>query len=182
MRRPRSHASSGRPSSRSSGGGRSTSARSIAGGSRVANNVDAHQHYWEATGFDYGWTRQGVPAIDRDFLPAELEPQLEANGVGHTVVVQVLHTLEETRWMLDLARRHRSIAGVVGWVDLTQPPEVVARDLLDLRSDPRLVGIRHLVHEEPDDAWLARDDVVAGLKVLEAQDVPFDLLLRPQHL
>jgi L-fuconolactonase len=144
--------------------------------------VDAHQHYWKVDQFDYGWTRQGVAALDRDFLPAELEPQLGAAGVARTVLVQVLHTDQETRWMLDLARRHASIAGVVGWVDLTAQPDTIAREIETLRGDPKLVGIRHLVHEEPDVDWLRRVDVVRGLGVLEAQGVPFDLLLRPQHV
>jgi L-fuconolactonase len=133
--------------------------------------------------FEYGWTAQGVPALDRDFLPDDLEPHLEAAGVGGTVVVQVLHTEAETRWMLDLARRRTSIVGVVGWVDLTQPAEAIESALDRLRSESdRLVGIRHLVHEEPDDDWLIRPDVLRGLAVLEALDVPFDLLLRPRHL
>jgi L-fuconolactonase len=146
------------------------------------NVIDAHQHYWQTARFDYGWTRQGVPALDRDFLPDELEPQLTAAGVGRTVLVQVLHTEDETRWMLDLAARHASIAGVVGWVDLTAPPEAIHASLDRLSVDPHFVGIRHLVHEEPDDDWLAREDVLRGLGVLEERDIPYDLLLRPQHL
>ena len=144
--------------------------------------VDAHQHYWEVGRFDYGWDRQGLPALDRDFLPADLEPQLAAAGVARTILVQVLHTAAETEWMLALAEAHPSIAGVVGWVDLTQDPDAIARDVEALRRDPRLVGIRHLVHEEPDDDWVVRDDVLRGLGVLEALDIPFDLLLRPRHL
>jgi L-fuconolactonase len=144
--------------------------------------IDAHQHYWKVDQFDYGWARQGVPSLDRDYLPHELEPQLDRNEVDGTVLVQVLHTEQETRWMLDLAHDHPSIAGVVGWVDLTQPPDTIAVRLEDLRRDPRLVGIRHLVHEETDVDWLRRADVVRGLAVLENQDVPFDLLLRPPHL
>jgi L-fuconolactonase len=147
------------------------------------NAIDAHQHYWEVARFDYGWDRQGLPQLDRDFLPAELEPQLAVAGVAGTVVVQVLHTEAETRWMLDLAQQATSIAGVVGWVDLTQSPEAIESSLDRLRADPgRLVGIRHLVHEEPDDDWLIRPDVLRGLAVLEARDEPFDLLLRPRHL
>lgn len=148
----------------------------------MAQVVDAHQHYWEAERFDYRWAEQGIPSLDRNFLPEHLEPELAEAGVGRTVLVQVLHTLGETEWMLELADRNPSIAGVVGWVDVTTEPDVVARDLEEVRSHPRLVGIRHLVHEEPDDDWLARPDVVRGLSVLEAHRVPYDLLLRPQHL
>jgi L-fucono-1,5-lactonase len=144
--------------------------------------IDAHQHYWDVGQFDYGWTRQGLPALERDFLPSDLEPQLAAAGVQRTVLVQVLHTIDETRWMLDQAHGQDSIAGVVGWVDLTWAPESIEADLGELRRDRKLVGIRHLVHDEPDVDWLVRAEVLRGLGVLEAMDVPFDLLLRPPHL
>ena len=144
--------------------------------------VDAHQHYWEVARFDYRWPEQGIPNLDRDFLPEDLEPELVEVGVDGTILVQVLHTVDETTWMLELADLHPSIAGAVGWVDLTRAPDLVARDLEAVRGHPRLVGIRHLVHEEPDDDWLVRPDVLRGLSVLEAAGVPYDLLLRPQHL
>jgi L-fuconolactonase len=144
--------------------------------------IDAHQHYWQIRRFDYGWPEQGIPALDRDYLPGELEPQLTKAGVDHTILVQVLHTPGETAWMLGLAASHATIAGVVGWADLTQDPDALRLELGALRHDPGLVGIRHLVHEEPDDDWLLRADVQRGLAVLEEQGVPFDLLLRPRHL
>lgn len=144
--------------------------------------IDAHQHYWQARRFDYGWRRQGIPSLDRDYLPTELEAQLRAAGADRTILVQVLHLAAETEWMLRLADDHPSIAGVVGWVDLTRDPDAVRREVEALRRDPGLVGIRHLVHEEPDDDWLFRDDVRRGLAVLEELGVPFDLLLRPVHL
>jgi L-fuconolactonase len=118
--------------------------------------IDAHQHYWDTNAFDYGWARAGLPALERPFLPAELGPQLARAGIDRTVVVQVLHTLDETWWLLDLARSTPSIAGVVGWIDLQAPADEVETNLEALRREPNLVGIRHLVHEERDDEWLAR--------------------------
>jgi L-fuconolactonase len=144
--------------------------------------IDAHQHYWDTGAFDYGWAQAGLPALERPFLPGDLEPQLAAVGIDRTVVVQVLHTTEETAWLLDLARANPSIAGVVGWVDLEARADDIEGSLAGLRDDPRLVGIRHLVHEEPDVGWLTRPAVIRGLGVLERTGVPFDLLLRPAHL
>src|SRR5206468_11450528 len=65
---------------------------------------------------------------------------------------------------------------------LQASPDDIELTLADLRRDPKLVGIRHLVHEEPDEDWLARPVVFRGLAVLERHDVPYELLLRPQHL
>jgi L-fuconolactonase len=144
--------------------------------------IDSHQHYWDTARFDYRWTEQGLPGLDRDFVPAELEPQLVTAAVERTVAVQVLHDRAETMWLLELARAQSSIAGVVGWVDLVQDRDAIHRDLDALRAAPGLVGIRHLVHEEADPDWLVRSDVIDGLGVLEDRGVPFDLLLRPPHL
>jgi L-fuconolactonase len=143
---------------------------------------DAHQHYWDTALFDYGWAAAGMAALERPFLPGELEPQLATAGIDRTILVQVLHSDDETEWLLRLAARHPSIAGVVGWVDLQAPPDAIEARLAVLREDPRLVGIRHLVHEELDDDWLIRPEVLRGLGVLERHDVPYDLLLRPGHL
>lgn len=103
-------------------------------------------------------------------------------GFDRTVMVQALNNLGETRWMLDVADAHDSVAGVVGWVDLTQPTELVAHDLEDLGRRPKFRAIRHLVEFEADDDWLLRPDALAGLGVAEKLNVPYDLLLRPRHL
>jgi L-fuconolactonase len=42
--------------------------------------------------------------------------------------------------------------------------------------------VRHPVHDEANDRWLLRPEVVRGLKELERRSLPYDLLLRPQHL
>jgi L-fuconolactonase len=97
--------------------------------------------------------------------------------------VQAVHTLEETRWLLEVAAREPRIAGVVGWVDLTDPD--VAATLASLRAGPGgefLVGIRHQVHDEPDPGWLLREDVLAGLGAVADAGLAYDLLLRPREM
>ena len=89
-------------------------------------------------------------------------------------------TPAEAPFLLDLADRTDFVAGVVAWVDLTDP--AVGTTLDELGKNKKLVGIRHQVHDEPDDRWLLRDDVLRGLKELEARELAYDLLLRPRHL
>jgi len=144
--------------------------------------IDAHQHFWTIGGpFRHGWLN--VPAhepIRRDFLPRDLAPALAESRIDASIFVQTQHDPAENDWALALADTHPLIAGVVGWVDLTGPdPE---RALRAARLNPKFIGVRHLVHDEADDAWLARPDVRRGMGALERLDVPFDLLLRPQHL
>jgi L-fuconolactonase len=54
---------------------------------------------------------------------------------------------------------------VVGWVDLASAEVEAPLAKLKERSDGRyLVGIPHLVYDEPDPEWLLREDVKRGLR------------------
>ncbi|HKQ04799.1 MAG TPA: amidohydrolase family protein [Blastocatellia bacterium] len=142
--------------------------------------IDSHQHFWQVGRFDYPWMSAEVETLYRDFLPESLAPLLNENGVGQTVLVQASNSLAETRWLLELADRHRFIAGVVGWVDLTDP-QVESR-LAEFIGHPKFRGVRHLVESEPADDWLLQPGVLRGLKVLAAGGVAYDLLVHTRHL
>ncbi len=142
--------------------------------------VDAHQHYWDLARFSYPWMNPGLGILLRDYLPQDLKPILERNGVRKTVAVQALSSPAETDWLLQLAEQSGFIAGVVAWADLTAPDLGEALDRLQLR--PFFKGLRHQVHDEASDRWLLRDDVQRGLNELACRDLPYDLLLYPRHL
>lgn len=147
----------------------------------MATRIDSHQHFWEIGRFDYSWMdAPALAAIRKNMLPPDLEPHLRATGVDRCVFVQTQHNTEETQWVLSLADQHPFIAGVVGWVDLAS--EDCESQLLGLREHPKFVGVRHVTHDEPDDDFIVRPDVVRGLKVLEKHGVPFDLLFFTKHL
>jgi L-fuconolactonase len=76
-----------------------------------------------------------------------------------------------------------SVAGVVGWVDLCARD--VGGEIARLRGLPggdRLAGIRHLVQDEPDPAWLDRAEVRRGLRAAGQAGLVYDLLVRPGQL
>lgn len=146
--------------------------------------IDAHQHFWDPARADYPWmAATELAPIHRAFAPADLAPLLKANGVEKTILVQCRSSLEETVEFLKLADVTPFIAGVVGWGDLT---DRTLGDTLDrLREMPggrKLVGIRHQVHDEPDPAWLSRDDVRRGLSAVFSRDLAYDLLVRTREL
>jgi L-fuconolactonase len=142
--------------------------------------IDSHQHFWDLERFPYPWMPPAPSPIRRNFLPEDLQPILERNQFDGTVVVQATTHPGEAPWLLDLARRHRFILGVVAWVELTDPQ--LGKTLDALQADARFKGVRHPVHDEPDNRWLLRPSVIQGLKELERRKIPYDLLLRPQHL
>ena len=142
--------------------------------------IDAHQHFWKYNADEYGWIDDSMAALRRDFLPENLQPELEISGVRGAVVVQTRQTLEETRWLLELADRTPSILGVVGWVDLQSPD--LRSQLKALSRSPKLVGVRHIVQSEPDDQFLLRPEFLRGVSVLEEFDLAYDILIYTRHL
>jgi L-fuconolactonase len=145
--------------------------------------IDSHQHFWDPSVTEFTWMTDVHRPIRRRFGPEDLRPLLAENGVDASVLVQTWHSVDETRDFLAIAASVDFVAGVVGWVDLTDPGvERTVEDLLR-RSDGRcLVGIRHLVHDEPDPNWLLRDDVRRGLAVLDRHGLAYDLLLKVREI
>ncbi|MFB2550147.1 amidohydrolase family protein [Ensifer soli] len=140
--------------------------------------IDSHQHFWAPAGEEhYAWLSGPFAALDRVFAPGDLRPELGANGVTGTVLVQTWNGLSETWDFIRTAEETDFVAGVVGWVDLTDPK--VGETLAELQASPQgqwLVGIRHLIQLEEDPDWLLRDDVVAGLKAVEAAGLVYDFV------
>ena len=143
-------------------------------------HIDAHQHFWIYNPAEYDWIDDSMAALRRDFLPQDLTPELERDGFHGSVVVQARQTLEETRWLLELAEHFPSILGVVGWVDLRTPD--VRSYLKTLTQNPKFVGVRHIVQNEPDERFLLQPDFLRGISVLEEFDLAYDILIYPKHL
>ncbi|HTG40552.1 MAG TPA: amidohydrolase family protein [Methylomirabilota bacterium] len=146
--------------------------------------IDAHHHFWDPARRSYPWmVGDALDPIRKPFGPADLVPELAAQGISGTVLVQTVSSLEETREFLALAASWEFIWGVVGWVDLTSA--AIGDDLDALRDGPggdRLVGIRHQVHDEADPDWLRRADVRRGLAAVQARGLRYDLLVRAREL
>ena len=122
--------------------------------------VDAHHHLWDPARRAYPWMDERLAPFQRRFGPEDLNAATRPHGIGQTVVVQTVASVEETKEFLAVAGAGGRVAGVVGWVDLTAAD--VADAVAALRAAPGgevLVGIRHQVHDEPDPA-MANDLLV----------------------
>ena len=142
--------------------------------------IDAHHHLWHYTARDFPWISGKMSKLKRDFSPAQLEALAVAHNITGTIAVQARQTLVETHWLLDLAKSSPLIKGVVGWVPLIDAD--VAQQLEALASDPALVGVRHVLHDERDPHYMLRPDFNRGIQALTAHDLCYDLLIFPQHL
>jgi L-fuconolactonase len=141
--------------------------------------IDAHQHFWTYDREDYEWIPAGSPLV-HDFLPEDLERELDACGLDGCVAVQARQSLEESRWLLKLAEQAPRIRGVVGWVDLRSPQ--VEQQLEELAPHPRFVGVRHVVQDEPDDNFMLGAEFQRGIGLLQQYDLTYDILIYPKQL
>lgn len=138
--------------------------------------VDAHQHYWQFQNFDYPWHKQvNLPQMNRDYMPPDILPQMQALGIQYSVLIQADNSLEETAWMLDLARQYPHIAGVVGWADLAAP--AVAATLDELARQPLFKGIRLM--PTPQEDWRP---LSPGLRALAERELTCDVLPNEETL
>ena len=145
-------------------------------------SIDAHAHLWTRSRTPQPWIDPAqMPALAKDFALAELVAMQAAAGVSSSVLVQTANSEQETRDFLALAA-DPAVAGVVGWVDFSAPlaPQLEKYD--GAIASGALVGVRHLVHQDPDPQWMSRPSVAAGLKELAAAGLTFDLVLRPDQL
>lgn len=142
--------------------------------------IDAHQHFWRYDAQRDAWITPEMAAIRRDFLPEDFEPELRANGVDGTIAVQAAQSEDETNFLLRLAEGRRTIAGVVGWVDLRA--ENLRERLKHFSRFPKLRGFRHVVQAEPDDKFLLRPDFVRGVRMLGEFGLTYDILIYPRQL
>ncbi len=142
--------------------------------------IDSHQHFWHYDRTQHVWMTEEMALLRRDFLPDDLRPLLEAAAFDGSIAVQARQNLEETQWLLQLAENHPFIKGVVGWVDLCSSDLKV--QLERFAKDGKLVGVRHVLHDEPDDHFMLRPEFLQGIAQLKQFGVTYDLLLFPKHL
>ncbi|MEV7760901.1 amidohydrolase family protein [Curtobacterium flaccumfaciens] len=156
--------------------------------------IDAHHHLWDPADRPYPWMDDSVAPIRRRFDVDDLRAATRSTDVTRTIVVQAVHDPGETAWLLE---QPEPVAGVVGWVDLTAPDVVdriaalIAGSCRDRPASSRLagnrpastrlVGIRHQAHDEPDPDWLARPEVVRGVRAVAAAGLVFDVLVRARE-
>src|SRR5687768_4387477 len=141
--------------------------------------IDAHHHFWRYTPNEYGWIDDSMSAIRRDFFPRDLQQTIRDAGVDGVISVQARQTIEETDWLLDLARSHPFIKGVVGWVPLIS--DRVHDQLNRLTSNNKLRAVRHVLQGE-NDHYMLRHEFDRGISALADYDLAYDILILERQL
>jgi len=144
--------------------------------------VDAHLHVWDLARSEYAWLTPDLGPLYTTFTPEQARAELEAAEIASAVLVQAEDSERDTELMLEAARRHPWIVGVVGWVQLDDPA-IAERQLDRWQDEPCLRGMRHLVHDDPRDDFLLLPSVRRSLRQLAERGIPFDVPdAWPRHL
>lgn len=149
----------------------------------AAQRLDSHHHLWTLERIergDYHWMPEEDGPLREDYLPDRLAPELEAAGVGGTIVVQAAQSVDETRFLLDLAEKTDFVLGVTGWVPLDEPEGVEV--LAELAGNEHLRAVRPMIHDLPDRDWISRPEVRESLHRLAELGLRFEVLSRTEHL
>jgi L-fuconolactonase len=142
--------------------------------------IDAHHHLWRYTLEEYAWIDEDMKALRRDFLPRDLYAEMSAAGIVGTVAVQARQTLEETRWLLDLAEESDAIRGVVGWAPIASEEFPGCMEEFDGRT--KLKGLRHVIQGEVDENYILREDFNSGIRTMLGSGLVYDILIYERHL
>lgn len=141
--------------------------------------IDAHQHFWQYDPVQHAWIDDSMRALRRDFLPRHLRPVLERRGIDGSVAVQAVTSVEETRWLLELAAESSFIKGVVGWVDFLS--DDLEEQLEELTGFEALKGFRYILQGQPD-GFLRSSGISSGIARLAELDRSYDILIYERQL
>lgn len=141
--------------------------------------TDAHLHLWDLAESPYAWLAGAPEPLRRTVRFDDVREDLRALGVTRVVLVQADDTAADTAHLQRTARALEgdgsvARADVVGWLPLADPAAVAAA-LEDPARTDHLVGVRHLVHDEPDPGFLDRPEVARSLDLLAEAALPLDV-------
>lgn len=142
--------------------------------------IDAHHHFWQYNREEYGWIGDAMQSIRTDFLPGNLEQTIRSAGVDGVVTVQARQSVEETGWIIWMARQHEFIKGVVGWVPLVDAE--LEESLERYTEEKSLKGVRHVIQGEPDPEFILRSDFNRGISLLKKYELVYDILVTERQL
>ncbi len=143
--------------------------------------IDTHHHFWKYSAKEYGWIGDDMKMLRQDFLAKDLRQALAGAGVDAAISVQARETLEETRWLLEIAASEpQKIVGVVGWVQLAGPD--VEADLDRFVPDKKFKGVREILQGEPNNDRMDDPKFNNGISKLASRNLTYDILIYERHL
>lgn len=136
--------------------------------------VDSHIHFWKYDKVKDSWITNDMKILKQHYLPENISLSFKHNGIDGCVAVQASQSELETHFLVELAKTHDIIKGVVGWIDLQN--ENINERLEYFSQYPIIKGWRHVVQAEPDD-FLLRNNFQRGVRALQPYGYTYDILI-----
>ncbi|MFC4245397.1 amidohydrolase family protein [Gryllotalpicola reticulitermitis] len=134
--------------------------------------IDAHHHFWKTAAQAQPWRTHAHTALERDFEPADLDPELDNAGIDATVVMQSVDEPAENVRLASYAR-HDRVAGVVAWLPIRDTRAALAE--LDRLMIDKLVGVRCLIADDPLD-WITQPNAVTLFREVADRGLSWDVV------
>jgi len=141
--------------------------------------VVTHVHFWKYDKVKDDWITNDMKILKQDYLPENISLSFKNNDIDGCVAVQVRQTELETHFLVELAKTHNIIKGVVGWIDLQN--ENIDERLKYFSQYPIIKGWRHIVQGEPND-FLLRENFQRGIAALSSYNYTYDILIYHHQL
>jgi L-fuconolactonase len=145
--------------------------------------LDTHVHIWNFDKARYQWLEGDITILNRTYHIEELAQERQVAGFSEGILVQAANNFEDTDWMLEVAAKTDWLKGVVGWLplaDLAATEKALNEKYLNNRL---FKGVRHLIHNEADPKWLLQEEVIESLRILESNNIPYDVVgVIPAHI
>lgn len=141
--------------------------------------IDSHQHFWKFDPVRDAWIDSSMKAIQRDFMPEDLKPELEKAGIDGCIAVQADQSEDETRFLLEIANANTWVKKVVGWVDFNS--ENIESKLEGYQQEKKLAGFRVILQGLPPEA-MEEKNFLKGIELLARFGFTYDILIYPKHL
>lgn len=148
-------------------------------GTPFSGVIDSHVHFWKYDKKRDSWITSNMKILREDYLPTTLAGTLKRNGVDGCIAVQADQSELETHFLVELAKTHSFIKGVVGWIDLQN--ENIGNRLQYFSQYPIIKGWRHIAQAEADD-FLLQPAFQRGIAQLAAYGYTYDILIYPRQL
>lgn len=140
--------------------------------------IDSHVHFWKYNKQRDTWMND-MKILQQDYLPEHLSLTAKRNDIEGVLAVQADQSELETHFLVELAKTHSLINGVIGWIDLRSDK---LEERLQYFSQYSIIkGWRHIVQAEPND-FLLNGDFQRGVALLKTYNFTYDILIYPQQL
>src|SRR5215831_5078364 len=116
------------------------------------NVIDSHLHVWDLARADYPWLGPDLAPINVSLSIEDVREDLRLARVDGVILVQAADNAPDTQTMFAVADTAPEVLGVVAWAPLGDPDRTESR-IAVLRTDPRFVGVRVLIHDMADREW-----------------------------